>query len=66
MERTKNRFIEVNPQQEHVLGQNILAVIAIIRGALVNYSQDFGQGPLLKINRQKHHKVEKNNGFLKQ
>lgn len=66
MERTKNRFIEVNPQQEHVLGQNILAVIAIIRGGLVNYSQDFGQGPLLKINPQKHHKVEKNNGFLKQ
>lgn len=38
MERTKNRFVEVNPQQEqtHVLGQNNLAVITIIRGAIVN------------------------------
>lgn len=38
MERTKNIFVEANPQQEqtNVLGQNILAVVTIIRATIVN------------------------------
>lgn len=40
MDSAKNRFVEVIPQQEQTqaLEQNILAVITIIRGAIVNYS----------------------------